>query len=151
MLAEEPSLEIVVQTSDPAPAPAGVRKVSRFRDHAELNEYYRRAAVVAIASVPNLYTSGSTVALEAQAVGRPVVISNTPGMDSYVKDGRSGFLTRPGDHRELATAVLNIVRNPEQGDQMGRVGSARVRSENTILSMTEHIARVFDIVLARPA
>lgn len=151
MLAEDPHLEIVVQTSDPAPAPAGVRRVSRFRDHAELKEYYRRAAVVAIASRPNLYTSGSTVALEAQAVGRPVIISNTPGMESYVEDGLSGFLTEPGDHRAIATAALSILRNPEKGDQMGRVGSARVRSENTIFTMTQHIAAVFGGVLARRA
>lgn len=143
-----PSAEIVVQTSDPRPAPPGVTRVHRFRDHAQLRSEYQRSAVVVVASSPNLYTSGSTVALEAQAIGRPVVITDTPGMSDYVRDGESGYLVPARDPKMLADRILNVLRDPQKGELFGKAGASRVRSENSAEQMIASIASALDSVRA---
>ncbi len=136
------TVEMLVQTSDPRPAPEGVTVVRRFRDHRELRDNYHRAAVIAIASTPNLYTSGSTVALEAQAVGRPVVITNTPGMTDYVKENESGFLVPPEDAEQLAHSIEGLLNDPTRASEMGANGMKRVRADNSTAIMVKRIALV---------
>jgi glycosyltransferase involved in cell wall biosynthesis len=131
-----PDVRLVVQTTDDRNCPSFIERYSRFRDHSELREFYRQASVVAIATHENLYTSGSTVALEVQAVGRPVVISGTPGMEDYVVDEMSGYLTPPGNAESMAARTLQILADPEFGARLGREGSERVRRANT----TRHMA-----------
>ncbi|WP_158597344.1 glycosyltransferase family 4 protein [Microbacterium telephonicum] len=142
LLSMDPSIEIVVQTKDPQLPPRGVTKVTRFSDHSELRNYYQRAAVIVVASRPNLYTSGSTVALEAQAIGRPVVISDTPGMSDYVHDRETGVLTPPEDAMAMASAVKSLLDAPEKAADMGLSGARAVRAGNASEQMIGQIAEI---------
>ncbi len=146
LLTARPDITIVVQTADPRPAPPGVKRVDRFRDHAELRQQYGRSAVIAIASHPNLYTSGSTVALEAQATGRPVVITGTPGMSDYVEDGVSGFLVQPDDPAALSKRILQVLQDRGMAQRMGLAGANRVRAENSARAMIARLAAIADSI-----
>ncbi len=89
--------------------PEGVQVV-RHLPHAELRDLYTTASVVVIPTRPNLHASGMTVALEALATARPVVVTDTPGMHQYVSEGRTGHLVPPEDPAELALAVAPPAR-----------------------------------------
>jgi glycosyltransferase involved in cell wall biosynthesis len=55
---------------------------------------------------------GPTVAIEAHAVGTPVIGARIGGLAEMVLDGVNGRLVAPGDWRALADVVQTIIRDP---------------------------------------
>ena len=55
---------------------------------------------------------GPTVAIEAHAVGTPVIGTRIGGLPELVTDGINGRLVAPGDWRALADVVRDIVTDP---------------------------------------
>ena len=55
---------------------------------------------------------GPTIALEAHAVGTPVIGAAMPALTEYVHDGVNGRLVAPGDWRALAAALQKIAFDP---------------------------------------
>jgi glycosyltransferase involved in cell wall biosynthesis len=70
-------------------------------------EEYAKAKLHVIPSVwpENL----PTVAIEALAVGRPIVGSRVGGIPELIEDGVTGAIVTPGDHQELATAITGLL------------------------------------------
>ncbi|MEM2476607.1 MAG: glycogen/starch synthase [Zestosphaera sp.] len=63
--------------------------------------------------VPSIYEPFGVVAIEAMAVGTPVVASNVGGLSEIVEDLRSredgcGFKVQPGNELELSEAIQNL-------------------------------------------
>jgi glycosyltransferase involved in cell wall biosynthesis len=75
------------------------------RPRAEIAE---TLAVAHALVVPSLREGLGMVALEALAVGRPVIASGTGGLVETVVDGDDGILVPPGDHRALADALRRL-------------------------------------------
>lgn len=136
---ERPEIEVMVQSRTQLRPPEGVTVVP-YLTHQQLREAYERASVVAIATRPNLHASGMTVSLEAMAVGRPVVITETPGLDDYVHDGETGFLVQCDDHRALASKILSLLDNPAEAEAMGRRARGRVVAGFTSAQMADELA-----------
>lgn len=65
--------------------------------------------------------------MEAMACGKPVVASRVGGIPELVRDGTDGILVRAGDIRELADAILKLLKDPSARVTMGANGMARVR------------------------
>ncbi len=59
------------------------------------------------------FENGPTVALEAHAVGTPVVGSRVGGLSELIRDRINGRLLTPGDAAEWAAALSEIAANPE--------------------------------------
>ena len=76
---------------------------------AEFRECYRSADFVVVPMLENLY-SGITVALEATALGVPVISSDTGGVPSYFA-GDEVIFVPPGDPVALRQAALNTDSN----------------------------------------
>ena len=55
---------------------------------------------------------GPTVAIEAHAVGTPVIGTRIGGLAELVTDGVNGRLVPPGDWRALASALADLARDP---------------------------------------
>lgn len=129
-----PEAQIVVQSTSSATPPPGVVVIPRLT-HRELRELYAQAGVVAIAARPNLHFSGMTVSLEAMATGRPVVITESPGMDDYLRPDHDAVVVRRRADA-LATGVIRLLDDPGAAEQMGRNGRSTVEERLT----TEHLA-----------
>jgi glycosyltransferase involved in cell wall biosynthesis len=66
-------------------------------------------------------------AVEAQAMGVPVIASNLGGFTETVIEGETGFLAPPGAAQALAGAIERMLDlSPEQRAAMGRKGRDRV-------------------------
>jgi len=74
-------------------------------------EYLHAADALCCPSVA--LEGGPTVALEAMAVGTPVIATRATVMSEIVEDGVNGRLLRPGDWRGLASALAEIASNPQ--------------------------------------
>ncbi len=139
VLAVRPDVDVVVQTPSELPPPEGVQVVRRL-PHTELRDLYGTASVVVTATRPNLHASGMTVALEALATARPVVVSDTPGMRDYVSP-RTGALVDPGQPAALARALLALLDDPDRAAELGRQGRAEVEQRFTTKTMVDALVR----------
>ena len=59
------------------------------------------------------FENGPTVALDAFAVGTPVIASRIGNLAELIADGVNGRLVTPGDVPSLAAALLDVVQRPE--------------------------------------
>ena len=73
------------------------------KTHKRLRLYYSAADVCV---VPSYYEPFGIVPLEAMACGTPVVASKTGGLSYSVHNGKTGFLAKPRDRKELAEKIL---------------------------------------------
>lgn len=64
---------------------------------------------------------GPTIAIEALAVGTPVIGSAWGALAELVEDGRTGRLVSPGDAAALATVLDDLAAHPAQIDAWRRV------------------------------
>ena len=99
--------------------------------------------------VPSLcQDSCPTVAMEAMAVGRPVIASRIGGLSDIVKDGETGLLVPPGDVHALRTAMQSLLEHPERREQMGLMAKEHVTNFQAKTVVTR-IEQVYQEVTAR--
>jgi glycosyltransferase involved in cell wall biosynthesis len=94
-----------------------------FRDDVEA--IYGAADVVVVPStrpdpLPN-------AALEAAAAGCCVVAAAHGGLPEILRDGETGRLVAPGDHRALAAALADLAGRPDERARLGAAAAADVR------------------------
>jgi len=90
--------------------------------HEELAAYY---ALADVCVVPSRTESFGLVALEAQALGTPVVAAAVGGLTEIVEDGVSGYLVKGRDPADYAAAIARVLRDPEGRVAMGEEARAR--------------------------
>jgi glycosyltransferase involved in cell wall biosynthesis len=71
---------------------------------------------------------GSTV-LDAMAMRLPVAGTRTGGIPEAVVHGETGLLVAPGEPRELAGAIVRLLKDPALRQRMGAAGYARVADQ----------------------
>lgn len=62
------------------------------------------------------------VVIEAQALGIPVIATDSGGVPEIIEHGVNGLLTRPRDHVQLAEAIEQLYNDKELRAMIGRVG-----------------------------
>ncbi|HEY3351469.1 MAG TPA: glycosyltransferase [Thermoanaerobaculia bacterium] len=104
-------------------APAGVRLELRYLPERERGLWFAAADAVVC---PYRHATGSGIAADALAYGRPVIGSRVEGLEDVVEDGHSGLLVPPGDAAALAGAMALFVRE-NLGPRLA-AGAARLRA-----------------------
>jgi D-inositol-3-phosphate glycosyltransferase len=108
--------------------------------HEQLATYYAMADVCV---VPSLTESFGLVALEAQAVGTPVVAASVGGLREVVEDGVTGFLVDGHEPRDYARAMADVLDDPIRRAEMG--DEARRRAGRfTWLRAVDRLAAIYD-------
>lgn len=113
--------------------------------HENMAQYYAAADIVVQPSV--LMEAFGMVAIEAMACGRPVIVSNLPGVRSVVRDGEDGLLVRPGDVTDLVQKMHTLVDDPALRRTMGEKGRAKVEHRYTWEKIIPQLAHVYKQVL----
>jgi len=88
--------------------------------HEQLPPYYAMcdAFVLPSTSGPECY---SLVVLEAMASGRPVIVSDLPGVRDNVNNERTGLKVPPRNPRALAEAILRLAKDDNLRIKMGQM------------------------------
>ena len=91
-----------------------------------------------VAVVPSLYEGFSLPAIEAMACATPLVVSRAGALPEVVGEhaGAPGAdpcarVVAPGDPEQLATALADLLDDPDLRARMGRAGSRRVQERYT--------------------
>jgi L-malate glycosyltransferase len=84
-----------------------------------------------------------TSLLDAMACSKAVVATRVGGIPEVVHEGVTGLLVEPRDHRQLANAILQLLRNHEQREHYGTAGFERVRERFTVERMLAETVAVY--------
>ena len=104
-------------------------------------EFLRSADVVCLPSV--FPESKGLPALEAWAVGTPVVAPRHGAFTELVEDTGGGVLFEPGDVEDLVRVLSELAANPEQVTEMGYLGWGAVRERYHAELMAERTLGVY--------
>jgi len=78
-------------------------------------------------------TAGQQTYLNAMALGKPVIVTDSPGVREYVEDGRTGIVIPPNDAAALVQA-LRWVLDPSNADAVDRMRTAAAHAARTTFS-----------------
>lgn len=124
--------------------PAGVEILGLW-PHGAAQDAIRRCSLLV---VPSLWSEPfGMVALEAMALGRPVVASDTGGLRDLVVDGVTGRLVPPGDVRALRDALAELLADPARRATMGEMGRQRA-AEFAAENVVPRLERVYGGLVA---
>ncbi len=84
-----------------------------------------------LAVVPSRREGLGLFALEAMAVGKPVIASSSGGLAETVRHGETGWLVPPDDVSALANALQNAYRQRDCWEEMGKRGREHVLQNYT--------------------
>jgi L-malate glycosyltransferase len=105
-------------------AQLGIADIVTFAGHVNhdrVPEYLGRTDIFVMPSVYESETFG-VAAVEAQAMGVPVVASRVGGVSEAVAHGVTGLLVPPRDSAALAAAILRLIEDPALRASMSREG-----------------------------
>lgn len=69
---------------------------------------------------PSVYEPFGYVVMEAMSFGKPVIVSNIPGVGENVKEGLTGLKVPPANTSDLAHAIITLLKNDELRCALGR-------------------------------
>jgi glycosyltransferase involved in cell wall biosynthesis len=131
------------------PLPAGVKIMGWVSDE-ELLHRYHRARFVAVPLDETTHSgAGINAVLEASALGKAVIATNTGGMPTFVKDGETGILVPPNDVNAWVDAVRLLWTQPELARQMGQAGRCYVQSRFSPAQVGPKINALLDSLYVR--
>ncbi len=86
--------------------------------------------------------------MEYMAAGLPVVATDVGGVPKLVRPGETGLLVPPRDPAALATAVLELLRDPALARELGRRGREVQSAHFSFEAMLARIEEIYDEQLA---
>jgi glycosyltransferase involved in cell wall biosynthesis len=100
-------------------------------------------AALDVFCLPSLKEGLSLSALEAMALGKPVVASRVGGTPEVVADGETGVLVEPANPEALAQALAALLGDPQRARVMGRAGRERVARLFDLERMVDEIEALY--------
>ena len=91
--------------------------------------YFSAVAAADVVAIPSLWESFCLAAVEAMALGRPVIGTSGHGFSEYLEDGANGLLVERRDVDGLAAAIERLV---EDGGLREQLGGAAARTAETL-------------------
>lgn len=109
----------------------------------EVRNYYSRSRFVVLPLLPSDIEVGSTVLLEAMAMGKPVICSKVKGQRDIIEDGKTGLFVPVQNVEALREAILYLWNNPSVAESMGRAARKRVEEE---FGLDEWVQKIKSVV-----
>ena len=98
----------------------------------ELRRLYARSRFVVVPLLSSDADNGLNVILEAMAMGKPVICSQTRGQVDVIEDGVTGMYVPVGDSSALRAAMLSLWNNPTATREMGQRARAYVEAHHSL-------------------
>jgi glycosyltransferase involved in cell wall biosynthesis len=111
----------------------------------EVAAYHAAADLVAL-PYRRIYQSG--VLIMAMTYGRPVVVSDLPGMTEIITNGVNGYVFPQGSKDALARTLISALRDGKESQRVAARASEYIRKYHNWNSIGRETAELYDSVLA---
>ena len=81
--------------------------------------------------------------------GTPVVASNVGGIPTQIQDGKNGFLLEPKDTEGFADRITYLLKNPEEGQNLGRQAKETVRQKFLITRLLSDYLDMLNSIISK--
>lgn len=114
-----------------------------------------REDVLSLVKTADLFVMSSvaeglgTSVLDAMAMGHAVVGTRAGGIPESVVDSETGLLVEPGDPKELARAIVTLLKDPALRRQYGDAGRTRVAEYFNVDRMVDRTLEVYQLFAGR--
>ncbi len=125
-------------------------KIARWVSDEELLRRYHHARFVAVPLEDTTHSgAGINAVLEASALGKAVIATNTGGMRTFVKDGETGILVPPGDAGAWVDAIRLLWTQPQLANRMGEAGRRYIQARFSPAKVGSRIDSLLDRLYAQ--
>lgn len=114
--------------------------VRRFTQK-ELRKVYEKSAFMVMPLYENQFQAGVTALLEAMALEKAIICSRTEGQTDVVIDHVSGLYVPAEDPIALHNAIVQLLNDPDQAEEMGRAGRKIIDDEMSLDHYVERLAQ----------
>lgn len=112
-----------------------------------LRSLYARARLVVIPLNCVDYAAGANSILEAMAMGKPVIVSHTAGINEYIVDGETGVFVKPGDSTVLREKILSLWSDFPAQKQLGANARKAIETKMNLHIYVENVVEIIKNVL----
>lgn len=109
-----------------------------YQDYMKL---LQKCGLVVVTLKKLVKSTGQVVFLEAMALGKPVVVTETTGSVDYIENGVTGTLVPPANPCALRAVIENYLANKEKFESMAGAAFKQVLERN---SFTSYTSAIFD-------
>ncbi len=113
----------------------------------ELPAVLNAADAFAMASEAELLSIAS---LEAMATGLPLLLADAMALSELVTPGENGYLFRPGDARDAARAMDQLLAQRNQWQQMGKASIERAKAHSLDVMVERYAALYVQVLEGAP-
>lgn len=114
-----------------------------FVDPQNLVEYYNNCDIFVLPSISSEQEGFGMVLLEAMSCAKPVVTTNITGLAEEIKETKSGIVIEPKDVNSLTKAILEILRDQNYAQEMGRRARQLTEIKYSWNSVAAQIERLY--------
>jgi glycosyltransferase involved in cell wall biosynthesis len=111
----------------------------------DVGAFYQIADLFVMSSVEE---GLGTAILDALALGKPVVATDSGGIPEIIRDGETGRLVAPADPAALAEGIIELLTHSEEGKRMASRGQEVVRQHFSLDAMVDKNIEVYQQILS---
>ncbi|MFQ5986794.1 MAG: glycosyltransferase family 4 protein [Thermoplasmata archaeon] len=109
----------------------------------ELPQYYAACDLSVLPSTSRLEAFG-IAALEAMASGKPVIVSDVPGVREVIEEGREGLQVDPIDAEDIAAKIRILLADEGLRKEMGRRAREKVELHFSLAAVVDRLEALYD-------
>ncbi|MFQ6107710.1 MAG: glycosyltransferase family 4 protein [Thermoplasmata archaeon] len=114
--------------------------------YTDLPKYYAACDLSVLPSVSRLEAFG-IAALEGMSSGKPVVVSDIPGVREVITEGEEGLLCEPMNPEDLAAKISILLKDDQRRQRMGAKGRQKVEKYFNIERVARKVAEVYEALV----
>lgn len=116
--------------------------ITRFEETDDVRPYYEQCSVYVLPS----YREGTPrTVLEAMAMGRPIITTDTQGCRETVEDGKNGFLVPVKDGKAAAGKMIWFVEHPAEIETMGKESTILAKKKFDVRKVNRHMMKIMGV------
>lgn len=113
-------------------------------NEALVNAIQRHSSVIIQKSIREGFCLAVTEGLWKET---PVVASNVGGIPMQIEDGKNGFLLEPKDNEGFADRIIHLLKNPKEGEELGKQGKETVREKFLITRLLSDYLHMLNSII----
>jgi glycosyltransferase involved in cell wall biosynthesis len=121
------------------------------KSEVELRDLYARSRFVVVPLLPSDTDNGITTCLEAMAMGKAVICTDTEGQIGVLEDGVNAIRVPPQDPLALRAAIQRLRDDPDLRARLGAAGRRTVETRYATSVVVPRFAAVFKAAAERRA